>query len=156
CLSVANLAFARLTARRRDIALRAALGGRRVRLARHLLTEAALIAGVGGLLGIALAAKGASLMRNSIPASLARYSPGWSHVGIHARAIAFAVVICLASVLLFAFLPVLRTTRVNLASVLTDGERTGAGVHGTRVRSLLVVIQVSVALALLSAATLLT
>jgi predicted permease len=156
CVSLANLGFARLTARRRDIALRAALGGRTLRIARHLLAEAFLVAGGAAVMGLGLAAAGAHAMRQSIPQSMARYSPGWTNVGIGGREVVFALLVCLASTLLFAILPTIRATRVSLSSVLTDGARGSVGVQGARVRSALVVVQVSVALALLSCATLLT
>ena len=156
CMSLANLSFARLTARRRDLAIRAALGGRRLRLARHLLTEALLVATAAGAIGIALAAAFARAIRASIPGSLARYSPGWGNVGIGGRAVAFTLLVCFVSTLLFALLPAFRSTRVNLSSVLTEGGRAGSSVHGARIRSGLVIVQVSVALALLSAGTLLT
>lgn len=156
CVSLANLGFARLTARRHEIALRAALGGRGLRLARQLMAEALLVAGGAAVGGLGLAAAGARAMRQSIPQSMARYSPGWANVGIGGREVVFTLLVCLASALLFAMLPTIRATRVNLSSVLTDGARGSVGVHGARLRSALVVVQVSVALALLSCATLLT
>jgi predicted permease len=156
CVSLANLGFARLTARRREIAVRAALGGRGLRIARHLLAEAVLVATGAAVIGIGLAAAGAHAMRLSIPASFARYSPGWSKIGIDGRAVLFAVLVCLVSTLLFALLPALRATRVRLSSVLSEDARGSVGTQSARLRSALVIVQVSVALALLSCATLLT
>lgn len=156
CVSLANLGFARFTARRREIAVRAALGGRGLRIARHLFAEAVVVAGFAAVVGLGLAAAAARAMRQSIPASFARYSPGWANVAVGGRAVLFALLVCVVSTLLFALLPTLRATRVNLSSVLTDGARGSVGVQGSRLRSALVIVQVSVALALLSCATLLT
>ena len=157
CLSVANLALARTSARRREVALRAALGGQRGRLVRTLLVEALLVAFGGGLIGVGLAAWGIRAAENIVPAEFARYSPGMALTHVDGRALAFTLVMCVITAVMFAALPALRVTRAPLSSVLTDGGRGSAGdAHGTRLRAALVVVEVSVALALLSAAVLLT
>ncbi len=157
CMSVANLALARAAARRRELAVRAALGGRRGRLVRHLLAEALIVALAGGVLGLALAEVGTRALHDALPESMSRFVAGWALVSVDARAVAFALATCIGSMLLFAVLPAVRASRVDLATVLTDGGRTNSGgVHGTRLRSALVVIEVSVALVLLTAAGLLT
>src|SRR6185437_2961722 len=157
CVSVANLALARTSARRREVALRAALGGQRGRLVRTLLVEALLVAFVGGLIGVGLAAWGIHAAANIVPAELARYSPGMALTHVDGRALAFTVVMCVITAVMFAALPALRVTSAPLSSVLTDGGRSSAGdAHGARLRAALVVVEVSVALALLSAAVLLT
>jgi len=157
CVSVANLALARTSARRREVALRAALGGQRGRLVRTLLVEALLVAFAGGLIGVGLAAWGIHAAANIVPAELARYSPGMALTHVDGRALAFTVVMCVITAVMFAALPALRVTSAPLSSVLTDGGRSSAGdAHGARLRGALVVVEVSVALALLSAAVLLT
>jgi len=157
CVSAANLSLARTSARRREMALRAALGGRRGRLARHLLTEALLVSLAGSALGIGLAAWGIRSASGIIPPSMARYSPGLAFVAVDGRALAFTLALCIAVTLLFALAPVLRATRVPLSAVLAGGGRGSAGdAHGTRLRAALVVVEVSVAIIVLSAATLLT
>jgi putative ABC transport system permease protein len=157
CMSAANLALARLSTRRHELALRAALGVRRGRLARHLLTEALLLSLAAGALGAVLARWGVRSMRNAIPANFAAFVPGWARMGIDPHVLLFALAAAVLAMLAFALLPVARATRVDLAGVLAEGGRASAGgVHGTRTRATLIVLEVSIALVLLTAATLFT
>lgn len=157
CVSTANLSLARTSARRREMALRAALGGRRGRLARHLLTEALLVAFAGSALGVGFAAWGIHAASRIMPPSMTTYAPGLAFVRVDGRALAFTLVLCIAVTLLFALAPAVRATRVPLSAVLAGGGRGAAGdMHGTRVRAVLVIVEVSVAIILLSAAALLT
>jgi putative ABC transport system permease protein len=157
CMSAANLALARLSARRHELALRAALGVRRWRLARHLLTEALLLSLAAGALGALLARWGVRSMRNAIPANFAAFLPGWARMGIDPHVLLFALGTAMLAMLAFALLPVARATRVDLSGVLAEGGRSSAGgVHGTRTRATLIVLEVSIALVLLTAATLFT
>jgi predicted permease len=157
CMSAANLALARLSARRQELALRAALGVRRWRLARHLLSEAFLLSLAAGALGALLARWGAQSMRNAIPANFAAFLPGWARMGIDPHALGFALAAALFAMIAFALLPVARATRVDLSAVLAEGGRASAGgVHGTRTRATLIVLEVSIALVLLTAAALIT
>ena len=157
CVSAANLALARTSARRREMALRAALGGRRGRLARHLLSEALLVALAGAALGVGLAAWAIRAALRIMPPAMTRYAPGFAFVRVDVHAMTFALVLCLLVTLLFALLPALRAARTPLSAVLADGGRGAAGdMHGTRLRAALVVVEVSVALIVLTAAALLT
>lgn len=156
CLSVANLTLARAAARRGELAVRAALGGRRVRLARHLIVEALIVGLAGGLLGALLAAEGIGGLRAAMPVSLSRFVPGWSAFHLDARVLAFAMCVSIGAVAVFATLPILRATRVNLAEAFSENGRTAGGsVYGTRARAVFVVVEVSVSLVLLTGATLL-
>ncbi|MDQ6829045.1 MAG: ABC transporter permease, partial [Gemmatimonadota bacterium] len=156
CVSVANLTLARTAARRRELAIRAALGGRRARLARHLIVEALGLALIGGALGVAVAAWGVRAIRAAVPEKLANFVPGWNHVAVDARALLFTLLASMGSLLVFALLPATRASRVKLSSVLSDdGRGSAGGVHGTRLRAALVVLEVSVAVVLLSGAALL-
>lgn len=157
CMSAANLALSRLAARRHELALRTALGVRRWRLARHLLTESLLLSLVAGAAGAALAWWGVHAIREAIPADFAAFIPGWARLGLDGRTLAFAFAAAVLAMMAFAALPVLRATRVDLAGVLSEGGRASTGgVRSTRVRATLIVLEVSIALVLLSAATLLT
>lgn len=157
CMSAANLALARLSVRRHELALRAALGVRRWRLARHLLTEALLVSIAGSALGAVLARWGVRSMRDAIPANFAAFVPGWARMGIDPHVLLFALGAALVAMLAFALLPVARATRIDLSGVLSEGGRASAGgVHGTRMRAMLIVLEVSIALVLLTAATLFT
>lgn len=157
CMSAANLALARLSGRRQELALRAALGVRRWRLVRHLLTEALLLALAAGAIGALLAWWGVRSIRGAIPASFATFVPGWARMGLDGYALVFVLGTAMLSMIAFALLPVARATNVNLSSVLAEGGRSSAGgVHGTRVRATLIVLEVSIALVLLTAAAMLT
>jgi len=157
CMSAANLSLSRLAARRHELALRTALGVRRWRLARHLLTEALLLSLMAGAIGALLARQGVHAMRDAIPADFAAFIPGWVRLELDGRALAFAFGTAVVAMLAFAALPVLRATRVDLSGVLSEGGRASTvGVRGTRVRSSLIVLEVGIALVLLTAATLLT
>lgn len=156
CVSVANLALARTAARRRELALRAALGGRRGRLVRHLLSESMLVALAGGALGLALAVWSVRTIRDSVPASMSNFVPGWATAHVDERALMFTLAISIGTAVVFALLPTLRATNAPLSSVLSDGGRASAGdTHGTRLRATLVVAEVGVALVLLTGAVLL-
>jgi putative ABC transport system permease protein len=157
CMSGANLALARLSARRQELALRAALGVRRWRLARHLLTEGLLLCLAASVLGAGIAEWGVKSMRGAIPANFAAFVPGWARMSVDPHVLLFALGAAVVSLLAFALLPIARATRVDLSSVLAEGGRASAGgVHGTRTRASLIVLEVSIALVLLSGATLFT
>ena len=157
CMSAANLSLSRLAARRHELALRTALGVRRWRLARHLLTESLLLSFVAGAAGAALALWGVHAIRDAIPADFAAFIPGWARLGLDGPTLAFAFACAVLAMMAFAALPVLRATRVDLARVLSEGGRASTGgVRSTRVRATLIVLEVSIALVLLTAATLLT
>ena len=157
CMSAANLALSRAAARRGELALRTALGVGRGRLIRHLMTEAALVSFVGGVIGVCLANLGVAAMRTAIPPSLSRYVPGWAHAGLDWRTLLFTVCAAVAATLVFAAAPAVRATRTDIAAVLSDGGRASTpGVRGTRTRATLVVIEVGIALVLLTAASLLS
>ncbi len=157
CMSAANLTLSRLAARRHELALRTALGVGRWRLARHLLTEALLLSLVAAAIGALLAQWGVHAIRDAIPSNFAVFVPGWVRLGVHARTLVFALGAAVVAMLAFALLPVLRETRVDLAAVLSDGGRASTGgVQSTRTRATLIVLEVSIALVLLTAATLFT
>ena len=157
CMSAANLALSRLAARRHELALRSALGVGRWRLARHLLTESLLLSLVAGAAGTLLARRGVHAIRDAIPADFAAFIPGWARLGLDGRTLLFALAVAVLAMMAFAALPVLRATRVDLARALSEGGRASTGGRGaTRVRATLIVLEVSIALVLLSAATLLT
>ena len=121
CANVANLLLARSAARRREIALRLALGARRSRLVRQLLTESLLLAFGGAALGIALAAWGRDLLLALRPfgnASVVLDLP------LDARVLGFTIAVTVATALLFGLAPALRATRVDLRAQFQSGGRT--------------------------------
>ena len=152
CANVANLLLARATTRDREIAIRTAMGGSRGRLIRQLLTESVVLATVGGLMGLLIAAWGTSALGD-----LARlYLPRARDIGIDHSVLGFTAFLTILTGLGFGIIPALQASRPDLQSVLKDaGRGASAGAPRNRVRGALVVMEVAVALVLLAGAGLL-
>jgi len=152
CANVANLLLARATGRRKEIALRAALGANRSRIVRQLLTESALLAVAGGMLGLVVARWGLEGLSALEPAHLPRFDT----VEVDATVFVFTLVLAVVTVVLFGLFPAFQACKIDLHQVLKEGtNRTGVGARGGRARSVLVVTEVAMALVLLIGATLL-
>jgi predicted permease len=150
CANVANLLLARTTARQKEIAIRTALGASRHRLMRQLLTESALLSLIGGALGFLLALWGTRFLLAIFPNHIANLSiPKVTEIPVGGRALGFTLVVAIATGLLFGLLPSLRGASPHLNESLKEGGRTSAaGIHGQRIRSVLVVSEIALALAL--------
>jgi putative ABC transport system permease protein len=149
--NLANLFLVRYLARQRELAVRTALGATRGRLVRELLIEAATLGVVAGTLGVGVAAAGVRILRALAPPAL----PRLSEIGIDGRLIAFCAFTSIATVLVFGVLPAWQASRNNLADVMKEGGRgTGSAQHH-RLQDGLVVLQVTIALVLLTGAGLL-
>ena len=151
CLSLANLLMARAAGRRRELAVRAALGAGRERLVRQMLTESLLLAACGGALGVLVALAVDPLLARLVPQSL----PIAETPGVDLRMLAVAAVATVATGVGFGVVPALRAGRGGDLSALADGARAGTGRAAERLRALLVVGEVAASIALLIGAGLL-
>ncbi|HSE37331.1 MAG TPA: ABC transporter permease, partial [Blastocatellia bacterium] len=151
CANVANLMLARAATRRKEFAIRAALGAGRLALIRQLITEALVLALVGGAVGILLAFWMVDLFVALSPS----YIPHLEQVRLDGDVVAFAVSVSLLIGVLFGLAPALGSSRVNLVEHLKEGQKTSSAGLGSRLRGTLVVWQVALALVLLVGAGLL-
>jgi predicted permease len=147
-VNVANLLLARGESRRREMAVRTALGATRRRVFRQLLTESFVLALGGGALGLFLAWAGVRALVALAPPSM----PRLDQIGLDWRVLAYAIVTSLVAGVLFGVVPALRAAREAPATTLKEGGRSGA--HGTsrRTRRALVVAEVALAVVMLSGA----
>jgi len=146
CANVANLLLVRAEGRQQELAVRAALGASRGRIAYELLSESVLLGIVGGVLGLGLAYAALRGLLALAPANL----PRLNNIGIDAAVVAFTLVISIAAGLLFGIIPVLKYAGRHVAGGLRGGGRTSsASRERHRARNTLVVVQVALALVLL-------
>jgi putative ABC transport system permease protein len=151
CFNVAGLLVTRALSFRREFALRAALGASRARLIQAALAESFVLSVIGGVLGVLLAVASVRALLGLIPVAL----PTWMQIEVDPAALAFALVATMVTALLCGLLAALFAARADLNTVLKDDARTSTG-SGRRLRSVLIVSQVSLTLLLLVGASLLT
>jgi putative ABC transport system permease protein len=155
CANIANLQFARGIARRPEIAMRTALGAGRARLLSQLLTENIWLGLLGGAGGLLFAAGYMHISKVSMPERVARYLAGWSNISLNGRALAFSLVLAILAGIVSGFAPALEALRINLVDQLKSGSRSIAGSGRSRkLRNVLAISQVSLAVALVIGATL--
>jgi putative ABC transport system permease protein len=148
CANVANLLLVRSTVRKRELAIRAAMGADRGRIIRQLLTESVLLSLVGGAVGLALGLVGIRSLMAINTANLPRLGDGAAAIQLDWRLAIFTVVVSIATGLLFGVAPALQAARQDLSGTLRDGTGASGGRISQRVRSALVVAEIALALAL--------
>jgi len=156
CANVANLLLARATVRQREIAIRAAIGAGRARIIRQLLTESVLLALAGGVLGLILGYAGVRALLAINPGNIPRIGDSGSAVSLDWTVLLFTFAISVLTGILFGLIPAMNASRTDLNATLKEsGSRTGGSSHHHRIRSILVVTEMSLAIVLLVGAALL-
>ena len=149
CANVANLLMTQATVRERELAVRAALGASRERLIRQSLSEALLLVSIGCAGGIALGAWSLRMLVALVPEELL---PFFVKIELDGRALTFTLLISLVTALFVGLIPALRTASVDLDQSLREGGKSGIGSRMQRVRGLLVVTEIALAVVLLAGA----
>jgi putative ABC transport system permease protein len=147
CVNVANLLLARASAREKELAIRASLGASRARIVRQVIIEGLPLGIIGGLLGLLLAIWGIDLLSSLLPSSLPRGNP----ISVNSRVLLFTIALALLTILIFGLLPALQAAKAEGSESLKEG-RSGIGSRRQgRMRRLLVIAEVALALVLLVA-----
>ena len=155
CVNVASLVLVRAESRRREIAVRGALGATPSRLVQQFVTEGLLLALLGSVTGVLVAAGIMKLLSRMVPKDMASNMPFLAGVGLNAHTAVFAAAIALLAALLLAATPTLRLSFQKVRDGLAEGDRGAAGRLWRRVGANLVIVELAIAVVLLAGAGLL-
>ena len=156
CANVANLLRARATGRKREMAIRAAVGAGRGRIVRQLLTESVVLSVAGGVLGVAAGYAGIRALLSLSPGNIPRIGLDGSNVSLDWRVLGFTLALSILTGILFGLVPALQSSRADLSSTLKESSnRSGTGLRHNKTRALLVTTEMALALILLIGAALL-
>ncbi|HXN53342.1 MAG TPA: ABC transporter permease [Candidatus Acidoferrum sp.] len=151
CANIANLLLARASGKRRELAMRLTLGASRLRIIGQMLTESLLLAMIAGSIGLALSVGATQFLASLIPAGIAPLAGSL----LDGRVFLFTAGVSILTGILFGVIPAMRVSSLNLATSLKDGGgRNGIGSGGQRLRDVLVVSEVALAIVLLAGAAL--
>jgi macrolide transport system ATP-binding/permease protein len=155
CVNVASLLLVRSENRRREIAVRGALGASRARLSRQFITEGLLLVAIGSILGLASAFGAIRLLLHLLSKDMMQRMPYFDVLGLNFRVMAFAGGVAVLAAVVFSLTPMLRLSIMNVREGLAEGSRDSAGVLWRRLGSHLVVVELAIAIVLLVGAGLL-
>lgn len=156
CANVANLLLVRATGRKREIAIRAAVGAGRARIIRQLLTESVLLSLAGGAMGMIMGIVGVRVLLALSPGNIPRIGEHGANVTLDWRVVLFTLGVSLLTGVLFGLIPALDASRADLSATLKEsGGRSGSGLRQNKARSLLVISEIALAIVLLIGAALL-
>jgi putative ABC transport system permease protein len=156
CANVASLLLVRATGRRREIAVRAAIGAGRGRIVRQLLAESVVLSLAGGAVGLLVGLVGMRALLAINTADLPRVGENGSLVGLDWRVLTFTLLVSIGTGVVFGLIPAIQGSRVDLASTMKEsGARGGADIRQNRTRAILVTAEVALALVLLVGSALL-
>jgi predicted permease len=151
CANIANLLLARASSKRRELAMRLTLGAGRLRIIGQMLTESLLLAVIAGSIGLALSVWTTQFLASLVPQGIAPIAPS----SLDGRAFLFTAGVTIFTGILFGVVPSLRVSNLDLATSLKDGGgRSGVGSSGQRLRNVLVISEVGLAIVLLVGAAL--
>lgn len=155
CVNVASLLLVRSESRRREVAVRGALGATTSRLVRQFITESVLLAGLGCGAGLMIAGWLMETLKRLAPVDVAEHLPFLARVALNRHVLGFAAGLALGATILLAMIPVLRLATQNMHTALAEGGRGAAGRFWNRLGANLVVVELAIAVVLLAGAGLL-
>lgn len=149
CVNVSSLLLVRAEGRRREIAVRGAMGASRIRLLRQFATEGLALAAIGGLLGLAAAQFGVRLLTSLISKDMMAGMPYLAGLGLNSHVVIFAIAVAAGATVLFSLTPLFRLSIGELRNGLAEGQRGSAGTVWRKLGAELVVVELAIAVVLL-------